>query len=436
MAGINIDALRASMAASNPKMFAQLEARAKAKQERDAGIAALSQQLGGQASQYGFSWKGNKAADFHQTKMANILYDKGVRNLSDLGYSKDGKNMINKTTGQIVPWYKDEKINAKGKAQIGWESKGKGRTNYYVQRDAQGNPVFYPEWKSNAPKGIGGFLLKAAPAIASFIPGVGPLGGAAVSAILGAAQGQNLGQIVKGAAINAAGAGAGNLAANAATKALPMLGNAALTNAAADAIGGAAQGATGSALSGHGLSGALPGAIAGGVTSSVNSLAQTTSGGLQQAGVNPTIANAATNIAAGGLAPYIASGGNTNAALAGLTNATAGTAGQLAGQAVNSTLPPGVINNIASGATNAAVATGTSQLLNPPPTPPQNQLGQYLASAAPKPVGGLTQIQPVAKPVAPGEYVPTGFQAPVKSLPTTGLTPVTDPEMLKKLGLA
>lgn len=435
MAGINMRdtyglEFLAQFYAKNP----ELKARVDAANARNAGISALSQQLGRQASQYGFSWKGNKAADFHQSKMAKILYDKGVRNLSDLGYSKDGKNLINKNTGQIVPWYKNNKINDKGKAQIGWEAKGKGRTNYYVQKDAQGNPVFHPEWKSNAPKGIGGFLLKAAPAIVGMATG-NPALAAATSAALGVAQGQKLGQIAKGAAINYAANSFGNAAANAATGSLPMLGTAGITNAVADAIGGAAAGVTGSALSGQGLKGALPGAIAGGVTSGVQSAANTASGALQNAGWYPTIANATTNIAAGGLAPFIASGFDKDAAVAGLTNATAGTAGQFAGQAVKSTLPPGVVNNIASGVTNAVVTTGANQLFNPDISPPQNQLGTYLASAAPRPVGGLTQTQPAAKPVTPGEYVPAGFQTPVKSLPTTGLTPVTDPEMLKKLGL-
>jgi hypothetical protein len=412
----------------------KLVAKITAKNERNAGLAALSQQLGGQASQYGFSWKGNKAADVHQRKVAELLYDKGVRSLSDVGYAKDGTTLINKATGQAIPFYKNRKMDAKGKAQIGWNAAGKGRTNYYVQKDAQGNPVFHPQWKSNAPKGVGGFLLKSAPAIVGMATG-NPALAAATSAALGVAQGQKLGQIAKGAAINYAAGSVGNAAANAATKSLPMLGNAAITNAAADAIGGAAAGATGSALSGQGLKGALPGAIAGGVTSGVNSLANTASSGLQQAGVSPAIANATTNIAAGGLAPFIASGGNTNAALTGITNATAGTAGQLAGQAVNSALPPGVVSNVASGITNAGVTAGFNQWFNPVISPPQNQLGTYLASAAPRPVGGLTQTQPAAQPVTPGEYTPTGFQAPVKSLPTTGLTPVTDPAMLKKLGL-
>ena len=50
----------------------QLQARAKAAQERTAGLASLSKQLGDQAAGYGFSWKGNKPADFHQSKMAKI----------------------------------------------------------------------------------------------------------------------------------------------------------------------------------------------------------------------------------------------------------------------------------------------------------------------------------------------------------------------------
>jgi hypothetical protein len=442
----------------------KMQATQKAIQDRTNGVNSLDDQLARQASQYGFSWKvNNRPAKNHRQAMAKILYDKGVRNLSDLGYSKDGKNLINKTNGQIVSWYKDNTMDKNGRAQIGWNKEGKGRTNYYVQRDGAGNPVVHPVWKSNAPKGIGGFFLKAAAPIAGILGG--PLAAAATGAVLGAAQGQKLGQIAKGAAINYVAGNVGNGVANAATKALPMVGTAGITNAIADTAGGLASGATSSALSGQGLKGALPGAVLGGVTSGVGSLAQEASKSLQQAGLPTTAANVATNIVGGGLAPYIASGGNTNAAIAGLTNAAAGSAGQLAGQAVGSVLPPGVVNNIASGVTNAVVAGGTNQLINGTPSARPDLLSQQIASVDPRllnmaraavtnnvympstvgtaPVGGLTQANTQANTAGtqanpatgPVEYIPTGYRPPVKSLPTTGLTAVTDPEMLKKLGI-
>lgn len=235
----------------DPRLIAFIQQGQAAAQAREKSIALLAQQLGAQAQQYGFSWKGNKAADFHQGKMAKILYDKGVRNLNDLGYTPDGKNMINKTTGQIVPWYKDNKVDAKGKAQIGWESAGKGRTNYYAHRGPNGVPVFAPEWKSNAPGGFGGFLLKAAPIAAGFIPGVGPWGAAALAGALTAAQGGKIGDILKSAGAAGLGAQAGALAKGAAGG---------LGSVGASAAGGAASGATNAGIRGQNIAqGALRG---------------------------------------------------------------------------------------------------------------------------------------------------------------------------------
>lgn len=228
-----------------------LQQRQAAAQARNQGIAKLAQQLGDQAKQYGFSWQGNKPAAFHQGKMAAILYDKGVRNLNDLGYTPNGKNMINKATGQIVPWYKDETINAKGKAQIGWESAGDGLTNYYAYRSPNGVPVFAPEWKSNAPGGFGGFLLKAAPIAVGFIPGVGPLGAAALAGGLTAAQGGKIGDILKSAGAAGLGSAAGGFVTGAAGG---------LGKIGAAAAGGAASGATSSAIRGQNIAqGALRG---------------------------------------------------------------------------------------------------------------------------------------------------------------------------------
>jgi len=266
--------------ANNPSLQAAIaagQAKNKAKQERTAGLALLSQQLGGQASSYGFSWKGNRSADFHQGKMAKILYDKGVRSLSDLGFSKDGKQLINKNTGQVIPHYKNRKMGKDGRAQIGWESGGKGLTNYYVQADAQGNPVFTPKWKSNAPGGIGGAILKyAAPVIGA----VNPLAGAAVGAALGLAQGQKFGDIAKGAALNYGLSSLGRLGSNFATANLPMIGNAGITNAIADSLGGAAAGgirglATGQNPFQSALTGAATSAVGSGIGQLVGQIPST-----------------------------------------------------------------------------------------------------------------------------------------------------------------
>jgi hypothetical protein len=275
MAGLNMSdpASVAAFLGNNPALRKGIEAgmaKNKAKQEREVGLSALSQQLGGQAQGYGFSWKGNKSADHHQRKVAELLYDKGVRSLSDLGFSKDGKQLINKNTGQVVPYYKDNKMGKDGRAQIGWNAAGKGRTNYYVQADAQGNPVFTPKWKSNAPGGIGGAILKyAAPVIGA----VNPLAGAAVGAALGLAQGQKFGDIAKGAALNYGLSSLGRLGSNFATANLPMIGNAGITNAIADSLGGAAAGGVRGLVTGQNpFQSALTGAATSAVGSGIGQL--------------------------------------------------------------------------------------------------------------------------------------------------------------------
>lgn len=262
--------LVAKLMAGNPQLAAQMQARATAANERTARISSLAQQLDGQASQYGFSWKGNKPADFHQNKMAKILYDKGVRSLSDLGFSKDGKNLINKNTGQVVPYYKDNKMGKDGRAQMGWEAKGKGRTNYYVQADANGNPVFTPKWKSNAPGGIGGFLLKAAPTIAGIVGGPGAA--AAAAGLITAGGGGNFGDIVKSAAITGGTSYLGGQA-NALTQGALK----GLNPNMIKALGGAAQGFTQSGLGGaaqgnFSLKDALASGLTAGAASGIQSL--------------------------------------------------------------------------------------------------------------------------------------------------------------------
>jgi len=257
----------ANLVKNNPQIAAQIAA----KNERTAGLAALSQQLGGQAKGYGFSWKGNKAADFHQMEVAKILYGKGVRNLSDLGFSKDGKQLINKYTGQAIPHYKNRKMGKDGRAQIGWNAAGKGLTNYYVQADAQGNPVFTPKWKSNAPGGVGGFLIKAAPTIAGMIGGPGAA--ALTQGAIGLASGQKFGDALKSAAITGGTSYLGGKFSNFANANLPMIGNAGITNAIADSIGAAgAGGLRGLATGQNPLKAAALGAAYSGVGSGIGEL--------------------------------------------------------------------------------------------------------------------------------------------------------------------
>jgi hypothetical protein len=225
-------------------------------QQAQAAAAAKSQitnklksQLVAQAGQYGFDWKGNYNADYHTGLVAGRLADQGVTDLSQVAYDKN-QDLVNTATGKPIQWYKGTK------GEIGWGAKGQGRTNYMVKPDAQGNPVFYPQWKSNAPTGIGGFLADVAPLVAGAFGG--PLAGAAVAAGEGALGGQNIGDIIKGAGTSylsgLAGGQIGALAGDAGSYA----------NAIAR---GATTGGVGAGLSGQDiLSGALKGGAIGGLT--------------------------------------------------------------------------------------------------------------------------------------------------------------------------
>jgi len=407
-------------------MIATGQAKTKAKQDRDAAIGALANQLGGQASNYGFSWKGNKAADFHQNKMATILYDKGVRNLSDVGYSQDGKNLINKTTGQIVPWYKDEKINKDGRAQIGWEAGGKGLTNYYVQRDAQGNPVFHPKWKSNAPGGVGGFLLKAAPAIVGIATG-NPALAALTSAGIGAASGNKIGDILKGAAINYAGStigGAAGAATKGATAGLGSTASNVLTGAANNATNQLVQGAARGDFSlGDIAKAGLVGGAAGGVSGAIQEKLAETSTKLPADQAGPpapatptgisaidTVINNSAPVVGGQIAAGIAAGQDP---LTVLQNAGIGLAGNVAGNVAKdltggltgNTYLDNLIGNVGQGLTQSSVTTALRDLTAPGPSTPSRPPAPAPAPvAAPAPIAAPAPapiIPPAPPPVLP-----------------------------------
>jgi hypothetical protein len=242
------------MLALNPQFIEKIRVAVAAIKARNQTISKLSQQLQAQSQQYGFSWKGNKAASVHAGNVATMLADQGLTDLNQLGYSKDGNYLMNKATGKNLKWYKQDKHPKnplQNKGQLGWSAQGKGRTNYMVQRDANGNPILFPNWKSNAPKGVGGFVLKAAPIAAGFIPGVGPLGAAALAGGLTAAQGGKIGDILKSAGAAGLGSAAGGFVKGAAGG---------LGKIGAAAAGGAASGATSSAFRGQNIAqGALRG---------------------------------------------------------------------------------------------------------------------------------------------------------------------------------
>lgn len=361
----------AKMMAGNPQLAAQLQAKAQAKQERTAGLSSLSQQLGGQASGYGFSWKGNKSADHHQNAVAELLYGKGVRSLSDLGFSKDGKQLINKNTGQVVPFYKNRSMGKDGRAQIGWNAAGKGRTNYYVQADAQGNPVFTPKWKSNAPGGVGGFLIKAAPTIAGMVGGPGAA--ALTQGAIGLASGQKFGEALKGAAITGATSYLGGRFSNFANANLPMIGNAGITNAIADSLGAAgANGLRGLATGQDPFKAAAMGAVYSGVGSGIGGLlSQMPSTG------NATLDKFLRSGASVGLK------GAINPQIAGLFNGSGGAVSGSANQNQGGNTQQGGVaqqgNNY-----NALLAGMMLGGINQPQAAPQRQQVRYQMGDAPK----------------------------------------------------
>lgn len=405
----------AQMAKTNPTIAAMIatgQAKTKAKQERDAAIGALSQQLGGQASAYGFSWKGNKSAQTHQDKVANILYDKGVRSLSDLGYSKDGKNLINKNTGQIVPFYKNRAMGKDGRAQIGWNAAGKGLTNYYVQPDAQGNPVFTPKWKSNAPGGIGGFLLKAAPAIAGIVGGPGAA--ALTSAGIGALSGNKIGDILKGAAINAAGSyvgGAAGAATKGATAGLGSTASNVLTGAANNATNQLVQGAANGQFSLSDIAKAgLIGGAAGGVSGAIKETLADSSNKLPEGQAGPPAPAQITGVSAidrvlnntapalgGQIAGNIAAGQDPltvlqNAGIGLVGNVAGNVTKDIAGDLTGNTYLDNLLGNVGQGLAQSSVTTALRDLTAPGPSSPSRP-----PAPAPAPVAAPAPA-PIAAP--------------------------------------
>ena len=239
---LNLADFQASMAAMQAKQQADQAAASKITDH-------LKSQLVAQAQQYGFNWKGNYNADYHTGLVAGHLAEQGVTDLSQVAYDKN-QDLVNTATGKPIQWYKGTK------GEIGWGAKGQGRTNYMVKPDAAGNPVFYPQWKSNAPTGIGGFIADVAPIVAGAFGG--PLAGAAVAAGEGALGGQNIGDIIKGA-------GTSYLASLAGGKVGDLAGDA---GSYANSIArGATTGGVGAGLRGQDiLAGALKGGAISGLT--------------------------------------------------------------------------------------------------------------------------------------------------------------------------
>jgi cell division septation protein DedD len=368
--------------------------------------------------------------------VANILYDKGVRSLSDLGYSKDGKNLSNKNTGQIVPFYKDEKINKDGRAQIGWNAAGKGLTNYYVQPDAQGNPVFTPKWKSNAPGGIGGFLLKAAPAIAGIVGGPGAA--ALTSAGIGALSGNKIGDILKGAAINAAGSYLGGKVGGIANEAAAGLGSApanfaagAANNATRELVSGIVQGKIDIGdLAKAGLVGGVTQSAAGAIRDQLADSSTKLPAGqagppapAQITGVS-AIDNVLNNTApalGGQIAAGIASGQDPltvlqNAGIGLVGNVAGNVTKDIAGDLTGNTYLDNLLGNVGQGLAQSSVTTALRDLTAPGPSSPSRPPAPAPVTApAPAPA-----LPPAPPPVLPPAPPPVDSTAVAQAPPVNG----------------
>jgi len=395
-------------------------------------------QLLAQSKGYGFSWKANKDEIFHATNVANMLTSQGVNDLSLLKY--DSKGNLYKTSFSDTPghgrytgayssspenkinWYKNDDEN---KGQLGWSAAGTGRTNYMVKADAAGNPVFYPDWKSNAPGGIGGFLIDIAPTVAGLIGGPGAA--AATAATIGLAGGQNPKDILKGAATAYGTAYLGG-AANAATQGAL----AGLNPDLVATLGGAAQGATQSGVSGIAtgnfeLDEILKSALAGGAASGIKSLLTEQlpagqAGPVQPkditgiAAVDKVIPGAASNLAGQVVAGKDLGDALTNTVIGAASNLAAGqVGGALSGVTGNPELDK-FLASAGANLTGTALATFLrEQAASTPnrPTPPARPATATTTAAAPN------AVKPTATTAASTPAATTATAQPVTTAPTT-----------------
>jgi hypothetical protein len=153
----------------------------------------LYDQLQQQAKQGGYSWT-SESGNYNAFDAAGLLSKQGVSSLDQLGFAADG-SLINKATGKP--------LTTREKDQLGMSAEGKGRVDYDIKKDANGNPVIVPKWKSSTTDlGVAGKLL---PIAASFIPGFGPVAASALSAGLSIAQGGEAWDAIKAAGMTYAG---------------------------------------------------------------------------------------------------------------------------------------------------------------------------------------------------------------------------------------
>lgn len=398
----------------------------------------LKDQLLNQSKAYGFDWKTTIDADRNASQVANLLALQGVSDIRDLTYDKNGNLQNNqyvklddlidskldnkpiKVESTPIKWYKDDK------GQIGWTAAGKGRTNYMVKPDANGNPVFHPDWKSNAPGGIGGFILKAAPAVVGIATG-NPWLAAATSAGIGAASGASLDDIIKGAVLTGGTSYLGGLA-NASTQGALS----GLDSSVKAALGGAAQGATQAGVAGavtgnFNLKDVATSALAGGAASGIKSLLTDQLPAGQQGPVQPKditgiaavdkiLPGAAANLTGQVVAGRDLGDALTNTAIGAVSNLAAGqVGGALSGVTGNPELDK-FLASAGANLTGTALATFLrEQAASTPnrPSAPARPATATTTAAAPN------AVKPTATTAASTPAATTATAQPVTTAPTT-----------------
>jgi len=146
-----------------------------------------------QAKDNGYTWQA-ETGNYNAYDAAGLLSSQGITSLDQLGFGAGGE-LINKATGQP--------LSTREKDQLGMSAKGTGRVDYDIRKDANGNPLIVPKWKSSTTDlGVAGKLL---PIAASFIPGFGPIAASALSAGMNIAQGGEAWDAIKAAGLTYAG---------------------------------------------------------------------------------------------------------------------------------------------------------------------------------------------------------------------------------------
>lgn len=156
---------------------------------------AIYDQLQKQAKDNGYTWQ-SMTGNYNAYDAAGLLSGQGISSLDQLGFGADG-SLINKATGQP--------LTTREKDQLGMSAKGDGRVDYDIRKDANGNPMIVPKWKSSTTDlGVVGALAPIALSLA--FPGFGSLGAAALQGGLTIAQGGELIDALKAAGLTYAGA--------------------------------------------------------------------------------------------------------------------------------------------------------------------------------------------------------------------------------------